>query len=246
MIELKRAKENPILSPNRDIVWGSEAVFNPGAGGTIYLFDINSSTTTFIGGGTQPRIDGDNVVYQKFPSPRDIYLYNISTGQTTLISTNGDSWPYISGNDIVYQGGNTLYHYGLNSEIETVLVSTTVPFRGSLSGGIVAYDERRDGLGGQDHDAYVYTLSTGIEKRLTSQSGGELGNISISGNRVVWTDTDDYNLYLYDLTTEQLTQLTSDPSQQYHSYIDGNRIVWADGRDSGSGTTDHNIYLLEL
>ena len=133
MIELKRAKENPILSPNRDIVWESEAVFNPGAGGTIYLFDINSSTTTFIGGGTQPRIDGDNVVYQKFPSPRDIYLYNISTGQTTLISTNGDSWPYISGNDIVYQGGNTLYHYGLNSEIETVLVSTTVPFRGSLS-----------------------------------------------------------------------------------------------------------------
>ncbi|MBU2109765.1 glycosidase [Patescibacteria group bacterium] len=31
MIELKRAKENPILSPNEDIEWESKAVFNPGA-----------------------------------------------------------------------------------------------------------------------------------------------------------------------------------------------------------------------
>ena len=31
MIELKRAKENPILLPNKNIQWESEAVFNPGA-----------------------------------------------------------------------------------------------------------------------------------------------------------------------------------------------------------------------
>ncbi len=31
MIELKRAKENPILSPNKDIGWESKAVFNPAA-----------------------------------------------------------------------------------------------------------------------------------------------------------------------------------------------------------------------
>jgi len=31
MIKLKRAKENPIFSPNKDIDWESEAVFNPGA-----------------------------------------------------------------------------------------------------------------------------------------------------------------------------------------------------------------------
>jgi len=31
MIELKRAEENPVLSPNEDIEWESKAVFNPGA-----------------------------------------------------------------------------------------------------------------------------------------------------------------------------------------------------------------------
>ena len=31
MIKLRRAKENPVLSPSEDLGWGSKAVFNPGA-----------------------------------------------------------------------------------------------------------------------------------------------------------------------------------------------------------------------
>lgn len=212
----------------------------------IYLYDLNTNTSTIVGGGALPKIDGNNIVYGSLLSPLYIYRYNISDGQNNLVSTNGNRNPYISGSNIIYTKytiNGILYHYDLNSGIEKQIVSGNVPFRASVSNGVVAY-AKRTGDGSQDFDMYVYYLNTNTEKKLTSQKGGALENISISGNRVVWTDTDDYHLYLYDLSTDQLTQLTSYPSQQYHSYIDGNRVVWADGRNGVNGA--HDIYFLEL
>ena len=64
---------------------------------------------------------------------------------------------------------------------------------------------------------------------------------AIYGNLVVWVDynsiTNYQEIYLYNLTSDQLTQITSNPTgwDQSAPAISGNRIVWEDDRETAAG-----------
>ncbi len=217
---------------------------NPGYSITnAYLYDIAKKTAKIMGLGSMPKISGNQIVYTNFLT-RNLYLYDIASGSPGFISHMRDT-PYISGTTIISKGElsagiSGLYAYDIQTKTERLLTSGNYPFRASIDNTTIAYTKRstNTSLG---YDIYTYSLLENKERNVTNRGGRELGSISISGNRIVWTDTGDYNIYLQDITTNQLIQLTSHTAQQYHSYIDDNRVVWADYRNG-----NFDIYMLEL
>lgn len=132
MIELKRAKENPILLPNEDIDWESKAVFNPGAilkDGKVYLlyraigeYDtyisrIGLATSddgiTFERQGTLPVIEPENT-YDKWAceDPR------ITKIDDTFYVT------YVALSTRIREGGKPTYEIIHNLNSQTALVTT--------------------------------------------------------------------------------------------------------------------------
>ncbi|MFW3146776.1 MAG: PKD domain-containing protein [Thermoplasmatota archaeon] len=65
----------------------------------------------------------------------------------------------------------------------------------------------------------------------------------IHEDKVVWCDnrTGDYDIYLYDISTENETRITNDTSNQTHPDIFSDRIVWQDYRNG-----HWDIYLYNL
>jgi beta propeller repeat protein len=67
--------------------------------------------------------------------------------------------------------------------------------------------------------------------------------VRISGDKVVWADfrNGNFDIYLYDLTTNTERQITTDAADQYSPAISGDKVVWVDSRN---GNCD--IYLYDL
>ncbi len=56
-------------------------------------------------------------------------------------------------------------------------------------------------------------------------------NLDIYKDRVVWSDANNWDIYLYNISTDNKTQITDDSANQWHSAIYGDRIVWDDDRN---------------
>ena len=66
---------------------------------------------------------------------------------------------------------------------------------------------------------------------------------SIHGNKIVWTDkrNGNYDIYMYDLKSEEETQITTNNNFQGIPDIFGDKIVWVDNRNG-----NYDIYLYNL
>ncbi len=64
----------------------------------------------------------------------------------------------------------------------------------------------------------------------------------ISGDKIVWEDWCDEDIYMYDLSTKEEKRLIA-PSEQYSPDISGDRIVWADNRN---GYKNPDIYMYDI
>ncbi|MDO8240358.1 MAG: GLUG motif-containing protein [Candidatus Moranbacteria bacterium] len=73
-------------------------------------------------------------------------------------------------------------------------------------------------------------------------SGGQY-NPAISGDKIIWQDyrNGNYDIYLYNLTTQTETRITTDSSHQYEPAISGDKIIWQDYRNGNA-----DIYLYNL
>jgi beta propeller repeat protein len=102
----------------------------------------------------------------------------------------------------------------------------------------------------------MYDLSSEEEKQVTVNESWQEGP-AIYENRIVWTDMRNSNLtpddwmqwnvdiYMYDLTSGEETQITTDGSNQLLPAIHGDSIVWEDYRNHAEAT-DINPILEEL
>lgn len=108
----------------------------------------------------------------------------------------------------------------------------------SVDGERIVWADQRNG----NWDIYLYDLTTGQERQVTSDLHDQL-DPAISGDRIVWTDLRNGNadIYLYDLNTGQERRITTDARDQRTSAISAHRIVWADNRNG-----QNDIYLYNL
>ena len=86
-----------------------------------------------------------------------------------------------------------------------------------------------------------------VETPLIVQSGHQWCP-AIDQDKIVWSDSrnGNYDIYMYDLTTGQERQITSDSSEQVAPAICGSLIAWEDYRNVENGDGSVDIYLYDL
>ncbi len=163
MIELKRAEENPVLSPNRDIMWESKAVFNPGAtlkDDKVYLLyrAIGEYDTYISRIGLATSSDGVHFEREnKNPviEPQD--NYDRWACEDPRITQVGDIFyiTYVALSQRIREGGKPTYEiiHNLNSQTALVTIKDFVKFQrhgiitpqNSDNRDVVIFPEKIDG-----------------------------------------------------------------------------------------------------
>ncbi|NLN44732.1 MAG: PKD domain-containing protein, partial [Methanosarcina sp.] len=181
---------------------------------------ITETQITTSGEAYDPAIYGDKIVWQDWRNGNsDIYMYDLSTKKETQITTDElDQWlPAIYGNRIIWE------------------------------------DLRNSNEEEWNLDVYMYDFSTKKETRITTNYVFDndlfeltrLWEPAIHGDRIVWMGERDgnWNIYMYDLSTNTETQITDTGLALWPSapVIYGDRIVWVDERN---GNLD--IYMYDL
>jgi len=187
----------------------------------------------FFGGGlnTQPKINGDIVVWAGGPSAQDffgtecigVFATNTATGaQKTLrqySNTESYSHPAVSGNKVVW-----LEHLDINkySEVEW----RNMPY--SVAGADVT-----------DLDNPMYfTIARDVGRRDPYAVEGYVEDfddvVDISENIVVWeADGDIFGADISNIDDIKTFTICSNSGRQYDPAISGNLVVWTDERNDG-------------
>ena len=207
---------------------------------------IPTNTGAMYNYGLYPAIDGDRVVWNDYRNGNaEIFLYNITTGTETQVTT-GTSYSYspsISGDRIVYYGyrneNEGIYLYNITTGIETqVTTGTSDSYYPSISGERIVYYGYRNGNEG----IYLYNITTGIETQIPINSSSAY-DPAISGDNIIWNDYRNGNegIYLYNITTGIETQVTTGTLYSYSDSISGNQLVYYGYRNG-----NYNIYLYNI
>ncbi|MFA4823603.1 MAG: hypothetical protein WC593_00445 [Methanoregula sp.] len=242
------------------------------APGSAAADEIAPGTTTFgISNHTgiiwrSAQIDGDRIVWAEHISniafAYNIYLYNITTGTETLISSlspdgtgrdtyTGDEHPVaISGNRVIWIEDLGIHMYDITTGKKSTIIETPddsghLVFRyPGISGDTVVWTEQRFAAASRTPDIIAYNLTTG-KKIVASHGAWDKTSVRIDGSRIVWEDYRNdgisRDIYLYDLTTGKERVICNATGPQAEPKISGNRIVWSDRRDQ-----NFDVYVYDI
>ncbi len=204
-----------------------------------------------------PAIDGDFIVWVDGRNINsDIYLFDLETGNETLVTPNTSSSnqvdPYVSGDHIVWSDdrhkGNfqyDIYLYSIGTREEVILSPDmpTVSLENPRLSGDYVVCEGYD-LNNWSYDIYLCKISLGTWTILTPDTPwSNQKNADISGDYIIW-DSDEsqgtIDIYLYNLLTDTVECLTegTSTSSQMNPKIDGETVVWEDNRVDGGWVND--------
>jgi beta propeller repeat protein len=182
---------------SRPAIFGNRIVWS--AGYSVYMRDISTSTQTRIAYGNDPDIFDNKIVYSSeiAGNTPQIYVYDITTGETIDASQYGDNYyPHIYGNKVIWSDFYTrlgnIRMYDIATEQQTE-VTTGDYMTGYDTGGAT--------------DIY--------DNRIVYLKHNDLGEVNLG------------DVYVYDIDTEQSTQLSSGNTAQT-PVIYGNIVVWSD------------------
>lgn len=154
-------------------------------------------------------------------------------------------------NDTITKNGSIdsyILMYDMKTTNKILLtMNSTSQYNPDIFGYIIAWI---DGRSGDSYEVYVYNRLNASEMRIPSQvADGVFAAPSIYQDIVVWQDernSDPNNfrpdIYMYNLTSNQETRITTDKAFAYNPVIYGDIILWEDQRN-GNNT---DIYMYDL
>ena len=218
------------------------------------------------------------------PMPNyDVFLLDLNTGEVQQITTeeHAQMCPRIYGDTIVWLDSRyeaeyhnprhyDVYAYDLSTSKEKRLTKATTADGTDLSidGNLIVWADNRhadpevwthpSNDPEYNNDIYVYDLTTGQEKRITSYPGND-HYPDIESTKIVWLRQEDYiraDIFVYNLETGLESQVSKSRFADFQPSIHEDRIVWVDARVSQGNTSGDtvingrqgqtNIYLYDL
>ncbi len=209
--------------------------------------------------------------YNKLSEPVALFLYDLQKGKQYKpnLPFFEPNYPRADGNRVVYLdrrywnelgGQNTeIFLYDLETGVETRL--TTQPMIQTfpaISGDRVVWEDYRKGHFCEE--IVLHDLATREYRNLTDDLIRQFSP-NIDGDLIVWTDLrngesrsdgsyTNADVYLYRISTGELTQITTDPSDQEYPFINGKYIGWTDlrhGKRTSSGMYEvSNVFVYNL
>jgi len=228
-------------------------------GDHVVLYDIATQTTTDVPSSwsSAPAIGGNLVAFARgtftTPSTFEISVYDINTGTVTQLTNDTllDKNPSVSpdGNVVVWEKcqpngtGCDIYsatRTGPNAFTTQLLTAAGEDRTPKTNGQITVYVSDKNG----ENDIYFQRVGSSTEMHLSIP--GDQRDVSISGNLIAFESgsPSNYDIFVYDLSTARLYQVTNTPSDNESltdlvADCDGNnRIVYA----KAGGFGDFDVY----
>ncbi len=239
----------PKISGNH-VIWS-------GCGG-ICLYQIDTATTTSIEDASmeypqEPYIDGDNIVWSSaLDGDVEIYLYQVSTGIKTQLTSNTteEYYPYIKGNSIVWAGMTggdveiTLYQINTGTTTQISNNEFELNWWPQPSGDyVVWFGDDYDG----DLEIMLYQISTGTTTQITDNAIDD-DYPEIDGNYIVWGQTDGsyFTRHLYVINTGQTKQISPDLTyaSRTRNIIKGDFVTWSNFADYPAEEDECYLYQI--
>jgi beta propeller repeat protein len=199
----------------------------------------------------KPRVDERYVTWVTYNGGEGkVWYYDTKGGKRDMVANvPGDqNDPDISGGKIVWDdtrnGNADIYSYDIASGTENVVYSSTSnKFRPAIANGVVAFEDY-----GTDDSRDIGFIKAGSTAKPTyiDSNSMDKANPDVDGEWIVYQQLDDgkadWNIYAYNINTQQLIQVTRDPATQENPRISGDLITWEDNRN---GKWDIFMYNLK-
>ncbi len=182
----------------------------------------------------------------------NIYLMNISSGETVRLSQNDSSQvnPDIWENYVVWEdhrnGDPDIYMIDLDDPEDEIRITDDQGSqkRPKIHGGKIVWEDYRENDFG---DIYMYDIATGTESPVSTERAIQ-NSPYIHGDRVVWTDYRNFwageytqmraDIFVYDISTEEEFAVAEGDVNQNRPSIYKDTVVWT---EYSEGT--NNIYM---
>lgn len=166
----------------------------------------------------------------------DLQSYPAISGKWVLWKDKGQATREISGLNL---------ETGLNFAISTV---NDVNFPVDVDGDVVVALEYN---GSSEWGIFGYRLPEGSRFNISPLKGDAYFSRStprISGSTVVWAEghVNAWDIYAYDLASQQLLPISTNPAHQEALAISGNYVVWLDKRNSSATAFEGDIFGYDL
>jgi beta propeller repeat protein len=100
-------------------------------------------------------------------------------------------------------------------------------------------------VGDTDH-VYFYDISGGFTKKVTDS--GKQFYTDVYENKIIYDDNrfGNWNIWVYDRSTDQERMLTNEPHDQMMPQIYGSNIIYMDNRNYGPDNQGWDLYILQI
>ncbi|MFS0558618.1 hypothetical protein [Brevibacillus sp. 179-C9.3 HS] len=182
----KSEKTNPKVDGNY-VVW----IDSRDGGSDIYLYDIEKEKESRLTSGSAS-VEGLEIADKRvvWTDNGDVYLHDISTGDTEIVSASGKaSNPVVSNGYVAWEddrdGNDDIYYYDIKAKQEKAAVTDKGDQgRPSIFSNQIVYEHKSSG------DLYSYSISNGRTKRLTDDSN-EQSHVHLYQEDYVYDDDGD-------------------------------------------------------
>ena len=205
----------------------------------LFLYQISRDTTTKISDnmplfGHTLNISGNDVLWQN--TENEIFLYEIHTGMTRLISKSGSN-PKINGDYVVWSDREVnfkkVFLYQISTSTVRKIAKTKNMWQFKIDGDHVIWS----GFAKDTYQIYFYQIHANKTTQIWNSTEPAY-DPQISGDHILWKGSEN-SIYLYQINTDSLLQISNNA---WTPCLHKDYVAW----DGGKSSEDGEIYLHKI